>query len=841
MTAAVRRHGALRSVLAVVLGLIWVGLGLAIGWFVGDLADHLVLPAHHVLIYAALGLCAVLLGIWVYATRLLYLEVRAGLDEATSESPTRARTGYAWTAAVAGPVVGLLLALSSTSVAHGGGGGQITPPPAVTVTLGAPRTQNAVSARTTTTTYVVRPGETLTTIAQRAYGHPGDWTRIAAANAGRLEPTTGTRLVDPSLVAPGTRLALPGASAPGPTPADSLGSVSSGATTRAIELYAALGGLGMLGAALFARLLVRRRAYQKMRSPVGGRPPKLAPKDAAIEAALRPLSSVELPDWIDAANRLLCASLVADPSIDPPSVSLVRAGPRGVELLLDKRAAVAPEGFVVADEGHTWRLDAALGLDELRSAAGHAQPYLAVLIPVAEDDSGSYLVACGPGESLGIRASEDETRRALGSIRAHLAAASWAEVECYRVGEASFVGGEQLQEVDLEVVAGLDEVMARAPLWRAGLPEAQPVVIVEDPHLAAETAAAASGIVAVIGTMLEADRICCYEGATLTIEPLGIVLPTLLPSDAELAAIARLGAAAAALPRVPLEDLSALPAPDAELPSAGPVEVRLLLPEPELVGDIDPTRLHPEVVQIIAYLSLHGYTATTDVLRDAFSRYEGDSLSARTIWNAASRARTVLGKDRLPAAFGVRPYLLDRSVSCDWLRLRGIASIGRSLELAGQIPQAIETLRVALELIGDGPPCSASSIASRYSWLDVEQLTIELETVVVRAAHSMALLSIEHRPSEHSLNDAAWAIERGRVISPEAAPLREAALLLAAAREDEAELEAEFYAAVDAVDDLELGEEVDPGVETMFQQLIRRHDGPGRRTRGALRRTGSSG
>ncbi len=822
----------LRSLGLSILGLCWIGVGLLVGWFVGDLADHLVLTQHHLLIYFGLGLSAVVLVGWAYGTRLIYLDVRAGLDEASGEEPTRRRSGYAWTAALAGPVVGLLLSLSSPALPHAGAGAAPAPASGIAAPAAAPRGPATPTAAAATPRYVTRPGDTITTLAEQAYGSPLDWPRITAANPSRTG--AGTRMSDPSLLHAGTTIELPGAarspqgstrnragsgaaSRPGNRPA---GQSASG-SLRAVELYAALSGLGLLGCAILARRLRRLRRLQQMRGQPGGSPPRLSDADAAIEAELRPLELAELPDFIDGANRLLCAGLLADPGIEAPRVSLVRAGPRGIELLLDEALSEAPPGFVLESEGRCLRLDPSLDLDELRAGAGEAQPYLAVLIPVAEDDDGSYLVACGPGESVAFRGTDDEMERALGAVWAHAKAAPWGEVELYRVGEASFVGSEEMLELSVDVVAGLAEASRRDPLWRAGLPESQPVVIVADPETAGEVRARAPGIVAVIGTMLDADRVVVYEGPTLSIEPLGITLPAVLPTRSELAAVLRLSAAASQAPLPPVTAADeVLPDPASELPAAGPVELRLLRPVPDLVGDVA-DNVAPEVVQVTAYLALHSYRATTEQLRDVLGNYQRDvSRAAKTVHNAVSKVRAALGPERFPHAVGGRPYGLDCSVSCDWLRFIEIAAIGRSLERAGRPREAIEALRQALELISDdGPPCSDRSVIGRYSFLDAEQFLVELETAVVHAAHQMALLAITHRPSPSSLADAAWAIRKGRVVAPESEPLCEAALRLAAASDDEDGIESEFYKAVDAVDELGLGEEVDPRIESLYNGL----------------------
>ncbi|HYT09238.1 MAG TPA: LysM peptidoglycan-binding domain-containing protein, partial [Mycobacteriales bacterium] len=55
---------------------------------------------------------------------------------------------------------------------------------------------------------VVRPGDTLSGIAERRLGDAGDWPAIFAANTGRPQPDSST-LTDPDLIRPGWQLTLP--------------------------------------------------------------------------------------------------------------------------------------------------------------------------------------------------------------------------------------------------------------------------------------------------------------------------------------------------------------------------------------------------------------------------------------------------------------------------------------------------------------------------------------------------------------------------------------------------------------------------------------------------------
>ncbi|HEY1733076.1 MAG TPA: LysM domain-containing protein, partial [Acidimicrobiales bacterium] len=63
--------------------------------------------------------------------------------------------------------------------------------------------------------YVVEPGDSLWSIAQHLYEDAGEWQAIAAVNFDRVMPD-GARFVDPSLIRPGWRLALPDAPAVAP-------------------------------------------------------------------------------------------------------------------------------------------------------------------------------------------------------------------------------------------------------------------------------------------------------------------------------------------------------------------------------------------------------------------------------------------------------------------------------------------------------------------------------------------------------------------------------------------------------------------------------------------------
>ncbi len=495
----------LRRVLAGSVNVLgWLGFGGALGWALSWSVALRDSPAHHHV--ALLGIIVAGLGLvtWVLGTRVLVGEVRRGVRGREGESPVQARQGLGLLLVpLAAPIIGMVIALLTIS---GGGGTGATR--AVTG-ISAPAPEHARQTTPSTVdseerTYVVRAGDRIQEIAARLYGNAADWVVIAKANKGRAEPD-GARFVDPSVLRVGWTLLippLPDSEAPA-SHQPLVPATSSGEVGRDVALFGVLGGFGFLGACLFAARQRKRRRLQQLSSVAGMGPPLLEEDDARAEVELRALGDAELFEWIDAANRLLFVELVADRTITAPRVSIVRAGPNGLELLLEEPVERSTPSFQVRDGGHTWRLDPALELAEVRARAGSdTWAYLPGLIPFAEDDNGSYLVAVGAGESLGVMGEPDEIVRALGMIAVHLTSAPWGEVECYRVGPAEFSGAEPMIEITPAQVAGLDPGESVDPLWRAESFEAQPILFAQEPELATLAVERRRGIIAVIGAAL---------------------------------------------------------------------------------------------------------------------------------------------------------------------------------------------------------------------------------------------------------------------------------------------------------------------------------------------------
>ncbi|MFJ2397421.1 LysM peptidoglycan-binding domain-containing protein [Streptomyces sp. NPDC087843] len=66
-------------------------------------------------------------------------------------------------------------------------------------------------------TYTVRPGDSLSRIAQRHLGDAGQWPALYAVNEGRAQPDGLPRITDPDLIYPGQTVTLPHTAQPDPT------------------------------------------------------------------------------------------------------------------------------------------------------------------------------------------------------------------------------------------------------------------------------------------------------------------------------------------------------------------------------------------------------------------------------------------------------------------------------------------------------------------------------------------------------------------------------------------------------------------------------------------------
>jgi hypothetical protein len=172
------------------------------------------------------------------------------------------------------------------------------------------------------------------------------------------------------------------------------------------------------------------------------------------------------------------------------------------------------------------------------------------------------------------------------------------------------------------------------------------------------------------------------------------------------------------------------------------------------------------VIDLASYLALHpGRAYTAEELRDPLSIGKPRALEADTIRTYANTLRRIVGPDRLPDA-GRRGYTLAAADT----------DLHRFLELSAAPPAPVapadeaRSLAEALALVR-GPPFTELP-AKGFGWVATELLVSIAEVAVIAAAARLAELALA--AGDWPL--AAWAAERGLIVSPTAQELNANAL-----------------------------------------------------------------
>jgi len=348
--------------------------------------------------------------------------------------------------------------------------------------------------------YIVKPGDSLWSIASNQLGSPLEWRRIAELNYGRPQPDGG-RLLDDHWIRPGWEFDLPapaqtvplvsdrgvvaaaptvaptapvpaapesavnaspphtssvqGADAtkgaapsrPAPPPPHAGGPSPGGHVTRSAGIPIEPIGFGILGAGVIALLDRMRRAQQRLR-PAGLRISLPSGDVAELERGLRLAADAGSADWVDLSLRLLSA-VVRREGIAPPRITLVRVRPDAIEFIFekDREFSAPPPPFERSDRGHSWLLSRSRPLiDAIRNDAGiaGADAPMPGLVTLGRDEHGLLLFDLERAGSLEISGPDSGT--VLQSIAVELATTSWAEqIEVLLVGfEPGIKGLERL-------------------------------------------------------------------------------------------------------------------------------------------------------------------------------------------------------------------------------------------------------------------------------------------------------------------------------------------------------------------------------------------------------------
>ncbi|HWF16538.1 MAG TPA: hypothetical protein VG244_10195 [Acidimicrobiales bacterium] len=627
--------------------------------------------------------------------------------------------------------------------------------------------------------HTVGPGESLWQIADDRLGDGADWMQVAALNLGR-DMGGGERFVDPDQVRAGWRLRLPAEAhhqrrtTRRPT----------GASDRLPELVAL--GVGSLACAALARRSRRRRRPAPFSGDLDLDLPLRRLSEPAVDAdaLLQRFGDVPALDAFEAANCLLGRVLHHRADAAPPRVRTICVSPSGVTFSLADPHQDAPEPFTAIDGGAAWRVSHA-ALDDEEPSFPHAP----VVVPIGDDEEGTWLVPLGPGDVLPV----------LGESAPSLVRAARAALESWAWS-------------DLVVVTD----NPGHPALRPRSSGAEAALFVGDPQSLAPEIARHAAIVTT-AAVAASDLSVLVDRHAATLHPVGRVLrPHLQSADTEqlLAELVAPPTPPAGVPAVQ----SSLPVPAAL--AAGPVDVRLLTVTPRLDGlveELPPNRARRSV-ELVAYLALHQPDViTSDRLRTRVLGSSDADAAAKTLSNTAYAARRAMGTDPagrplFPAGTRNGLYQLAPSVTVDVQRAMALATEGK----AQTEPQlAMAYYRAALALVEGEPLANA---LSGYSWWEAEGHGARIAAVLVDAACALAALAVEGE----FFGLAREGLEKARLVEPYSEALSRAAMELAAAEGDADRLRLEWRDCQRRVDALDPGSTPSPRTETLYGELSRR-------------------
>jgi DNA-binding SARP family transcriptional activator len=737
-----------------------------------------------------------------------------------------------------------------------------------------------------TRTYVVQPGDSLWSIADVQLGAGDDWPAIAALNLGRPMPG-GLLFVDPGRIYAGWTLQLPDlhpqASVPVPvtatatsvpatiTPVPSpavvrparvieepldpiplslvtlrpVATTTSGANPQqpspspdgAGPGHLSLPELSVLGfGALTCAALTRRsRRMRLLRQIAEGEPrPGSEHSDEAIDTdiLLGRFDGVPALRAFEAANYGLAQALARSPggsSRSTPDIRAVCVGAAGVDFWLAQPGVPAPAGFTLSTDTHVWH-----AAHDAFPSTEEACPFLPIVLPMGEDESGTWLVPLKAGSCLPLigEAAGDLWRAA------RAAQASWAWA-------------------DMVLIVEDPEVLERAlPMDDHGDAAAeQPILFFGDAALL--SAAQARKVSIVTRSLVPGSELTVLvDRHAASIHPLGrTVRPHLMePHTAE--AVDELFAnpaptyADADAPADAPADLDAPPtspgrddpffmvglnkddhgdvgaeAADFDLatlsvPSPGTVEVRLLTATPRLEGlsDALPANRSRRAVELVAYLALHhDDEVTSDRLRTRVLGSSDADAASKTLFNIATAARRAMGFDAdgtalFPSGSRLGLYRVSDGVSVDVHRAAALAALGS----ATPDPEvAMGLLRAALHLVEGEPMANA---LSGYAWWEAEGHGARIAAVLVNAASDLAALAVKAGRFEL----AQWGLSQARLVDPYSEAISRVAMQVAAAAGDADRLRREWRECLRRIDELDPGSTPSPRTERLYGELAQR-------------------
>jgi hypothetical protein len=705
--------------------------------------------------------------------------------------------------------------------------------------------------------YVVRPGDSLWSIAATQLGDGDDWPAIAAVNLGRTMPG-GLRFVDPNRIDVGWTLQMPDLrpaaavdtappDAPAPTRAPaSTAPVPSGspavapatigaprpalfdearpsggvvdpatiesAGTASLNLpeLAAL-GVGAIACAALARRSRRMRLLRQATEENGcGRPLSPAAIDADVLVAR--FGGVPALAAFEAANYAVAAALAGSPDANPV-MRAICVGAAGVDFWLAQPGLPAPDGCTLSDDGTRWRV-----AHDAFPSPGAGRPFVPIVLPIGEDEAGTWLVPVLPGECLPLIGDAADAL-----CRAALAAqGAWSWADMVLITADPLVASAEVQSALGAATRPVDVTQVLYVGDPAQLPEgvAQEVSTVTEGHgPASDVTVLVDRRVASIHPLGRTVRPHLMDAATSEVigelvAPPGPIEPIETAEDDEQVRLGITTAGRQAPVRVgPGVASISLPAP-------GTVDVRLLTPTPRIEGlcaALPPNRAR-RAVELVAYLALHaGEEVTSDRLRTRVLGTSDADAAAKTLFNIATAARRAMGTDAegaplLPPGSRTGHYRVAAGVTTDVQRAAALALEGSRAE---DPDAAMALLRAALALVEGEPMANA---LSGYTWWDAEGHGARIAAVLVNAANDLAALAVQ----AELFDLAQWGLGQARLVDPYSEALSRTAMQVAAAAGDADRLRREWRECQRRIDELDPGSSPSPRTERLYCELARR-------------------
>ena len=193
---------------------------------------------------------------------------------------------------------------------------------------------------------------------------------------------------------------------------------------------AAAAGIGAIAGAGIVWRLDRTRREQSHRRPKGRLIARNRPEVEAAERRVRAIASEEVMRWVDHGMRYL-SGLLEQFSLDNPgpvpSLALVQAGGRGLEIILSPAVNRSLGWFSPTDEGAALVLDADVTLEDLEALSADRWTAWPALVSLGATNDGALLVNLEHVGSLSVEGPQDRVQGVLAHLLVELSSQPWSD------------------------------------------------------------------------------------------------------------------------------------------------------------------------------------------------------------------------------------------------------------------------------------------------------------------------------------------------------------------------------------------------------------------------------